>query len=119
MMAVYAIPRGSRTEKSETFPTAANEIRPFCVDISIGHWLAQPLGMDKQDFQRRTKRFGLDVIALIRKLPTDLASAHVARQLVRSGVGVGANYRHACRAKSNADFIAKMGTVEEETDESL
>jgi len=75
--------------------------------------------MDKQEFQRRTKRFGLDVIALIRSLPPDTASAHIARQLVRSGTGVGANYRHACRAKSNADFIAKMGTVEEEADESL
>jgi len=75
--------------------------------------------MNKKEFQRRTKRFGLDVIALIRTLPPDVASAHVGRQLVRSGTGVGANYRHACGAKSNADFIAKMGTVEEETDESL
>src|SRR5438552_18139447 len=75
--------------------------------------------MDKQEFQRRTKRFGLDVIALIKDLQTDVASAHVGRQLARSGTGVGANYRHACRAKSNADFIAKMGTVEEEADESL
>jgi four helix bundle protein len=119
MVAVYAIPRGTRTEKSETSPTAANAIRSFCFDISIGHWLAQPLGMDKHDFQRRTKRFGLDVIALIRSLPTDVVSTQVTRQLVKSCMGVGANYRHACRAKSKADFISKMGTVEEETDESL
>ena len=38
--------------------------------------------------------------------------------MIRSGTSVAANYRAACRAKSNADFIAKMGTVEEETDES-
>jgi len=75
--------------------------------------------MDKEELQRRTKRFGLDVIALIRNLPSDAASAHIARQLVRSGTGVGANYRHACRAKSKADFISKMSTVEEEADESL
>ena len=39
--------------------------------------------------------------------------------MLRSGTSVGANYRAACRAKSTADFISKMGTVEEETDESL
>ena len=75
--------------------------------------------MDKHDFQRRAKRFGLDVIALIGSLPTDVVSTQVTRQHVKSCTGVGANYRHACRAKSNADFIAKMGTVEEEADESL
>jgi len=63
--------------------------------------------MNKKEFQRRTKRFGLDVIALIRTLPPDVASVHVGRQLVRSGTGVGANYRHACRAKSNANFISR------------
>ena len=43
----------------------------------------------------------------------------IGRQLLRSGTSVGANYRAACRAKSAADFISKMGTVEEEADESL
>ena len=43
----------------------------------------------------------------------------VGRQLLRSATSVGANYRAACRAKSTADFISKMGTVEEEADESL
>jgi len=75
--------------------------------------------VDKQEFQRRTKRFGLDVITLIRSLSTDVVSTQVARQLVKSCTGVGANYRHACRAKSKADFISKMGTVEEEVDESV
>ena len=75
--------------------------------------------MDKQECQRRTKRFGLDVNALIRNLPTDVVSAQVARKLVESCTGVGANYRHACRAKPIADFISKMGTVEEEGDDSL
>lgn len=43
----------------------------------------------------------------------------MGRQLLRSGTSVGANYRAASRAKSKADFIAKMGIVEEECDESL
>ncbi len=43
----------------------------------------------------------------------------LSRQLLRSGTSVGANYRAACRAKSPADFISKMGTVEEEADESM
>jgi len=75
--------------------------------------------MDKQEFQRRTKRFGLDVLALLRSLPTGVPTMQVARQLVKSCTAVGANYRHACRAKSRPDFISKMGTVEEEVDESL
>jgi len=43
----------------------------------------------------------------------------IGKQLLRSATSVGANYRAACRAKSNADFISKMGTVEEEADECL
>jgi four helix bundle protein len=77
------------------------------------------MSVDKHEFQQRTKRFGLEVIALIRTLPTDVVSTTLARQLVKSCTGVGANYRHACRAKSQADFISKMGNVEEEADESL
>ncbi|MFQ5964699.1 MAG: four helix bundle protein [Candidatus Scalinduaceae bacterium] len=43
----------------------------------------------------------------------------LGKQLLRSGTSVGANYRAACRAKSTADFVYKMGIVEEETDEPL
>lgn len=43
----------------------------------------------------------------------------IGRQLIRSGTSIGANYRAACRAKSRGDVISKMGTVEEETDETL
>jgi four helix bundle protein len=119
MVAVYAISKRWTIEKLLAFSAAENDARRFPARIRLAHRLLSLRRMDKHDFQRRTKRFGLDVIALIRTLPTDVASAHVGRQLVRSGTGVGANYRHACRAKSNADFIAKMGTVEEEADESL
>ncbi|MFN8491414.1 MAG: four helix bundle protein [Caldilineaceae bacterium] len=67
----------------------------------------------------RTKRFGLRVIKLCESLPNTPTARVIRDQLLRSGTSVGANYRAACRAKSPADFISKMGTVEEETDESL
>jgi four helix bundle protein len=66
----------------------------------------------------RTKSFALRIIKLVEALPSNRTADVVGKQLVRSGTSVGANYRAACRAKSNADFMAKMGTVEEEADES-
>lgn len=71
------------------------------------------------DLKERTKRFALDVIAFIEALPRDDETARIlGRQLLRAGTSVGGNYRSAKRARSNADFIAKMGLVEEEADES-
>lgn len=67
----------------------------------------------------RTKKFALDVIRLVEGLPPSYAGQVIGRQLFRSGTSVGANYRAACRAKSVADFIAKMGIVEEEADECM
>jgi four helix bundle protein len=52
-------------------------------------------------------------------LPKGRVSDVLGRQLLRSGTSVGANYRSACRARSSADFISKLGIVEEEIDESL
>ena len=75
--------------------------------------------MDKEELQRRTKQFGLSVIRLVESLPRGRTEDMIGRQLLRSGTSVGANYRAACRAKSTADFIAKMGIVEEESDESV
>ena len=66
----------------------------------------------------RSKKFALRVIRLVDSLPKTLAARTIGGQLIRSGTSVAANYRAACRARSNADFIAKMGIVEEETDES-
>jgi four helix bundle protein len=71
------------------------------------------------DLRKRTKSFALRVIALVDRLPRGKCSDIIGRQLLRSGTSVGANYRAACRAKSRADFISKMATVEEETDESM
>lgn len=67
----------------------------------------------------RTKRFALRVMNLVEGLPATNAGRVIGRQLLRSATSVGANYRAACRAKSTADFIAKLAIVEEEADESM
>jgi four helix bundle protein len=75
--------------------------------------------MDKIDLKERTKRFALMVINIVEMLPKGRTIDVLSRQLLRSGTSVGANYRAACRAKSTADFISKMGIVEEEADETV
>jgi len=69
--------------------------------------------------KERTKSFALRIIGLVDGLPVGRTAEVIGRQLLRSGTSVGANYRAACRAKSVADFIAKMGIVEEEADECI
>ena len=66
----------------------------------------------------RTKKFALRIIKLVAALPRTIEGRSIAGQLKRSGTSVAANYRAACRAPSKAEFIAKLGTVEEEADES-
>ena len=68
--------------------------------------------------KRRTKKFGLRVIKLVESLPKNITGRAIGGQLVRSGTSVGANYRAACRSRSKAEFIARLGVVEEEADES-
>ena len=75
--------------------------------------------MSEQDLKARTKAFSLRVIRLVESLPAGRTADVIGKQLLRSGTSVGANYRASCRAKSPADFIAKMGIVEEEADESI
>ncbi len=75
--------------------------------------------MNKEDLKRRMKLFALGVIRLVEALPRGRTADILGRQLLRSGVSTGANYRAACRAKSTPDFISKMGIVEEEMDESI
>jgi four helix bundle protein len=71
------------------------------------------------DLKKRTKVFALRILKLVDALPKTTAGRALASQIVRSGTSVAANYRAACRAKSPADFISKMGIVEEEADETL
>jgi len=75
--------------------------------------------MNADEMKKRTKEFALRTIRLVESLPKGKATDVIGKQLLRSGTSVGANYRAACRAKSQADFISKMGTVEEEIDESV
>ena len=75
--------------------------------------------MTQTEMKRRTKQFALRVMNLVEGLPETNAGRVIGRQLLRSATSVGANYRAACRAKSTADFIAKLAIVEEEADESM
>jgi four helix bundle protein len=72
----------------------------------------------KHDLKARTKQFAIRVIRLCERLPSRPAARVIARQLLRSATSVGANYRAVCRARSDADFVSKMGIVLEEADES-
>ena len=65
-----------------------------------------------------TKAFALAIVRFVDELPHRRVGWVIGDQLMRSGTSVGANYRAACRARSRRDFIAKMGIVEEEADES-
>jgi four helix bundle protein len=76
------------------------------------------LTSNESEFKLRTKQFALRVIRLVQSLPQNGTTNVVGRQLLRAGTSVGANYRAACRAKSTADMIAKLGIVEEEADET-
>jgi four helix bundle protein len=68
--------------------------------------------MTKDELKRRTRQFALDVIRLVELLPRSRTTEVLGKQLLRSGTSVGANYCAACRAKSSADFVSKMGIVE-------
>ena len=74
--------------------------------------------MNADDFKKRTKRFALRILKLVEALPNTVSGRTIGGQLVRSGTSVGSNYRAACRGRSRAEFIAKLGIVEEEADES-
>jgi four helix bundle protein len=74
--------------------------------------------MNKDELKRRTKTFALRVMKLVEHLPKTNKGRVLGGQLLRSGTAVAANYRAACRARSTAEFISKLGTVLEESDES-
>ena len=75
--------------------------------------------MDAQQLRERSKRFAVDIVRLCRALPLDWVARTLGGQLLRSGTGVAANYRAACRGRSGKEFCAKLGVVAEESDESL
>ncbi len=74
--------------------------------------------MNKEELKVRTKSFALRVMKLVEHLPNNNKGWVLGDQLLRSGTSVAANYRAACRSRSRAEFIAKLGTALEEADES-
>jgi four helix bundle protein len=74
--------------------------------------------MTTQELKNRTFEFAIRVVRAVQALPKGDVSRTLGNQLLRAGTSVGANYRSAVRARSRADFVAKLGIVEEECDES-
>ena len=75
--------------------------------------------MKADDLKQRTFRFALRIIRLVQALPDNTIGRAIGNQLIRSGTSIGANYRSACKARSKAEFIARLGIAEEEADESI
>ena len=75
--------------------------------------------MNADDLKARTKEFAKRIIRLCRTLPNTREGWRIGDQIFRSGTSVASNYRAACRGRSKAEFIAKLGTVLEEADETL
>src|SRR2546430_12695192 len=72
-----------------------------------------------QELKNRTKQFAIRIVKLFRSLPKTEEGRILGRQMLRSGTSVAANYRAVCRARSKAEFIAKIGVVVEESDETM
>lgn len=77
------------------------------------------LFMKSNNLKDRTKKFALRIIKLVKVLSKDTAGRNISNQVFRSGTSLAANYRAACRARSRKEFIAKLGIVEEEADETM
>jgi four helix bundle protein len=75
--------------------------------------------LNAQELQLRTKKFSLQIIQVFKALPKSTEAQILGKQLLRSATSVAANYRAACRARSKAEFIAKLCIVVEEADEVL
>ena len=76
------------------------------------------MGEQAEQLKTRTRKFALDVITLVKLLPSTEPAFTIRRQLTKAATSVSANYRAACRSRSTDEFIAKMGLVAEEADEA-
>jgi four helix bundle protein len=72
-----------------------------------------------ETLKKRTKSFAIRIVKLYRALPNTGEAKVIGNQFIRSGTAIAANYRASCRAKSTAEFIAKIGVVVEEADETV
>jgi len=81
--------------------------------------MEQSLDSKTEQLRARTKDFAIRIVHLFRSLPSTKEAQVIGNQLLRCGTSVGANYRAACQARSRAEFIAKIGVVAEEADETV
>ena len=72
-----------------------------------------------EELKKRCKQFAIRIVMLFRSLPRTDEARIIGKQVLRSGTSVAANYRAVCRARSKAEFIAKIGVVVEEADETV
>jgi four helix bundle protein len=86
--------------------------------LQIANFKLPIVGMTADELKLRTKQFALRIIRLVTAMPKTIEGKAIANQLVRCGTSVAANYRAACRARSRSEFVAKMGVVLEEADET-
>jgi four helix bundle protein len=75
--------------------------------------------MNSEELKSRTKKLAIDIIHFVETPPRTDSARIIGKQLIRSATSVAANYRAACRARSEADFVNKIGIGEEEADETL
>jgi four helix bundle protein len=73
----------------------------------------------QEDLRDRTKAFAVRIVRVFRSLPFKTDAQILGKQLMRSGTSVAANYRAACRSRSKAEWVAKIGIVVEEADETV
>lgn len=74
--------------------------------------------MTTEELKEWFRKFSIKIIKLVNSMPNNIAGNAIAKQIVRSGTSPAANYRAACLAKSNKDFLNKLKMVEEEIDET-
>ena len=79
----------------------------------------QHQGTSSEALRERTKLFAIRIVRLFRALPKSTEGQVMGKQLLRCGTSVATNYRAVCRARSRAEFVARMGVVAEEADESV
>jgi len=77
------------------------------------------MAKESEILKDRTRRFALRIVKMYRALPRAEEARIIGKQVLRSGTSIGANYRAACRARSRAEFVAKLGVVLEEADETV
>jgi four helix bundle protein len=83
------------------------------------HYKLEANKMTPEKMKQRTKSFAIRTVRVVENLPAKRSADVIGRQLLRCGTSVGANYRAACRARSAAEFRAKLGICEEEADEPI